>query len=152
GKGGIAIGGFFRRLIIAIDRGDLGKLPFSDDVTADSRLLMRRNVRERVTALTPYLTYDDDPYIIVGADGRLFWMLDGYTTSDTYPHARQYRFGRQTINYLRNSVKAIVDAYDGTTTFYVFDSEDPLIAGYRRIFPSLFKDASAMPAALRTHV
>ena len=152
GTGGIVIGGLLRRLLIAIDRGDLGKLPFSDDVTADSRLLMRRNIRERVAALTPFLTYDDDPYIIVGQDGRLSWMLDGYTTSDTYPYARHVRLGRTPINYLRNSVKAVIDAYDGSTTFYVFDDADPIIAGYRSIFPSLFKDASAMPADLRAHV
>lgn len=152
GNGGIQIGGFLRRLLIAIDRGDLGKLPFSDDVTADSRLLMRRNIRERVAALTPFLNYDDDPYIIVGQDGRLSWMLDGYTTSDTFPYARHARLGRTRINYLRNSIKAVIDAYDGTTTFYVFDDGDPIIAGYRNIFPSLFKDASAMPADLRAHV
>jgi uncharacterized membrane protein (UPF0182 family) len=152
GSGGIVIGGFFRRLLIAIDRGDLAKLPFSDDVTADSRLMMRRNIRERVETLTPFLTYDEDPYIIVGDDGRLSWMLDGYTTADTYPYARHARLNRTRINYLRNSVKAVVDAYDGTTTFYVFDSEDPIIAGYRSIFPSLFKDASEMPAGLRAHV
>src|SRR5262249_55116661 len=87
GTGGIVIGGFLRRLLIAIDRGDLGKLPFSDDVTSDSRLLMRRSIRDRVEALAPFLTFDEDPYIIVGEDGRLSWMLDGYTTSDSYPYA-----------------------------------------------------------------
>jgi uncharacterized protein len=152
GTGGIVIGGFFRRLLIALDRGDVGKLPFSDDVKAESRLLMRRNIRERVETLAPFLTFDEDPYIIVGEDGRLSWMLDGYTTSDSYPYARHARLNRQRINYLRNSVKAIVDAYDGTTTFYVFDTEDPIIDGYRRLFPALFKDASAMPAPLRAHV
>jgi uncharacterized membrane protein (UPF0182 family) len=152
GTGGIVIGGFLRRLLIAIDRGDLTKLPFSDDVTAGSRLLMRRSVRDRVETLTPFVLYDEDPYIVVGEDGRLSWMLDGYTRSDSYPYARHYPLGRERINYLRNSVKAVVDAYDGTTTFYVFDPEDPIVAGYRRIFPSLFKDAAAMPAALHRHV
>ena len=152
GNGGIVIGGFFRRLLIALDRGDLAKLPFSDDVQADSRLLMRRNIRERVATLTPYLTYDEDPYIVVGEDGRLTWMLDGYTVADSYPYARHARLNRTPINYIRNSIKATVDAYDGTTTFYVFDAEDPIIAGYRRLFPSLFKDAAAMPSGLRAHV
>jgi len=152
GKGGIPIGGFLRRLIIAVDRGDLGKLPFSDDITSDSKLLMRRNVRERVRTLAPFLTFDDDPYIVVGEDGLLSWMIDGYTTSDGYPYARRYRFGRERINYLRNSVKAVVDAYDGTTTFYVFDPDDPIIAAYRAVFPSLFRDAAAMPPGLRKHV
>src|SRR5580765_1307235 len=152
GTGGIAIGGFFRRLLIAIDRGDLTKLPFSDDVTSESRLLMRRSVGERVTTLAPFLTFDDDPYVVVSDEGRLFFMLDGFTTSDTYPYSRHYRLGRNRINYMRNSIKAVVDAYDGTTTFYVFDADDPIIAAYRAIFPSLFKDASAMPPAMRKHV
>ena len=152
GRGGIVIGGFFRRLLIALDRGDLSKLPFSDDVTGDSRLLMRRNVRERVAALAPFLTFDPDPYIIVGDDGRLFWMLDAFTTSDGFPYSRHYRLGRDSINYLRNSVKAVVDAYDGSTTFYIVDSEDPVIAAYRAVFPTLFKDAGAMPPGIRRHI
>jgi uncharacterized membrane protein (UPF0182 family) len=152
GNGGIQLGGFFRRLIIALDRGDLAKLPFSDDVNAESRLLMRRGIRDRVTALAPFLTFDEDPYIIVGDDGRLVWMMDGFTTSESFPYARHFRLGRDRVNYMRNSIKAIVDAYDGTTTFYVFDNQDPMIAAYRGIFPSLFKDGSAMPAPMRSHV
>ncbi len=152
GNGGIQLGGFFRRLIIALDRGDLAKLPFSDDVNAESRLLMRRNIRDRVTALAPFLTFDEDPYVIVGDDGRLGWMMDGFTTSESFPYARHFRLGRDRVNYMRNSIKAIVDAYDGTTTFYVFDNEDPMIAAYRGIFPSLFKDGSAMPPPMRSHV
>jgi uncharacterized protein len=152
GKGGIVLGGFLRRLMIAFDRGDLAKLPFSDDVGKDSRLLMRRNVRERVSALAPFLTYDSDPYIVVGNDGRLSWIMDAFTTSDSYPYSRHYRLGGDLINYMRNSVKVIIDAYDGTTTFYVFDTEDPIIAAYRRTFPSLFKDAKEMPPDLRKHV
>ena len=152
GDGGIVLGGYLRRLIIALDRGDLAKLPFSDDVTPESRLLMRRNVRERVTTLAPFLTFDQDPYIVIGDDGRLSWMIDGFTTSETYPYARHFVLGRERINYMRNSVKAVIDAYNGTTTFYVFDAEDPIIAAYRGLFPVLFKDASAMPADLRKHV
>jgi hypothetical protein len=152
GNGGILLGGFLRRLLIAFDRGDLAKLPFSDDVNAQSRLLMRRNVRDRVTALAPLLTYDSDPYIVVGDDGRLSWMMDGFTTSDSYPYSSHYPLNGNPINYMRNSVKVVVDAYDGTTTFYVFDAQDPIIAAYRQLFPSLFKDASVMPATLRKHV
>ena len=152
GNGGILLGGFFRRLIIALDRGDLAKLPFSDDVGAESRLLMRRNIRDRVTALAPFLTFDEDPYVVVGDEGRLSWMMDGYTTSESYPYSRHFRLGRDRVNYMRNSVKATVDAYDGTTTFYVFDPEDPIVAAYRGIFPSLFKDAAAMPPGMRKHV
>ena len=152
GKGGIALGGFLRRMLIALDRGDIAKLPFSDDVNPDSRLLMRRNLRERVSALAPFLTYDPDPYIVLGDDGRLSWIMDAFTTSDTYPYSSHYRLDDHSINYLRNSVKVVIDAYDGTTTFYVFDQDDPIIAAYRRMFPTLFKDESAMPADLRRHV
>jgi uncharacterized membrane protein (UPF0182 family) len=152
GNGGIVLGGFLRRIIIALDRGDLAKLPFSDDVNKDSRLLMRRNLRDRVSTLAPFLTYDPDPYIVLGDDGRLSWIMDGFTVSDTYPYSSHYRLDGAVINYMRNSVKVVIDAYDGTTTFYVFDAEDPIIAGYRRIFPSLFKDAALMPPGLRKHV
>jgi len=152
GTGGIVLGGFLRRIAIALERGDLAKLPFSDDVSGDSRLLMRRNVRERVATLAPFLHYDADPYIVLGDDGRLSWIMDAFTVSDSYPYSSHYRLDRDPINYMRNSVKVVVDAYDGTTTFYVFDTEDPIIAAYRGIFPSLFKDASAMPAGLRKHV
>jgi len=152
GNGGILLGGFLRRMIIALDRDDLTKLPFSDDVNKDSRLLMRRNVRDRVSALAPFLTYDPDPYIVLGDDGRLSWIMDAFTISDSYPYSTHYRLGNDLINYMRNSVKVVIDAYDGTTTFYVFDTDDPIIAAYRRIFPVVFKDASTMPAGLRKHV
>jgi uncharacterized membrane protein (UPF0182 family) len=152
GTGGIVLGGFLRRIILAIDRGDLGKLPFSDDVNPESRLLMRRNVRDRASALAPFLTYDPDPYIVVGDDGRLSWVMDAFTTSDTYPYSSHYRLGQDLINYMRNSVKVVIDAYDGTTTFYVFDPEDPILAAYRGLFPGLFKDAATMPSGLRKHM
>jgi uncharacterized membrane protein (UPF0182 family) len=152
GNGGILLGGFLRRIIIALDRGDLAKLPFSDDVTPDSRLLMRRNLRDRVSTLAPFLTFDPDPYIVLDDDGRLSWMMDGFTSSDSYPYSSHFPLGGNSINYMRNSVKVVIDAYDGTTTFYVFDPEDPIIAAYRRIFPSLFKDAATMPPGLRKHV
>ena len=152
GNGGIVLGGFLRRIIIALDRGDLAKLPFSDDVNNHSQLLMHRNVRDRVSALAPFLTYDPDPYIVLGDDGRLSWVMDAFTVSDNYPYASHYRLDRDPINYMRNSVKVVIDAYSGATTFYVFDPEDPIIAGYRRIFPSLFKDAATMPPGLRNHM
>jgi hypothetical protein len=152
GNGGVVVGGFLRRLLLAFDRGDIAKLPFSDDVNAESRLLMRRNVKVRTAALAPFLTFDQDPYIVLGDDGRLCWVMDAFTSSDSYPYSSHYRLDNNTVNYMRNSVKAVVDAYDGTTTFYVFDSADPIIAAYRGIFPSLFKDVSAMPPGLRRHV
>jgi uncharacterized membrane protein (UPF0182 family) len=152
GTGGIELGGLLRRILIAFDRGDLAKLPFSDDVNSQSRLLMRRGVQERVAALAPFLTFDQDPYIVLGDDGRLSWILDAFTQSDTYPYSTHYFVNGQPINYMRNSVKVVVDAYNGTTTFYVFDSQDPILAAYRAIFPNLFKDAALMPADLRKHV
>ena len=152
GTGGIVLGSWLRRVLIALDRGDVGKLPFSDDVNAQSRLLMRRNVVRRVSILAPFLTFDNDPYLVVGEDGRLSWILDAFTTSDSYPYSTHYQLGDNSINYMRNSVKLVVDAYDGTTTFYVFDSHDPIIAAYERMFPTLFKPASSMPAGLRKHV
>jgi uncharacterized protein len=152
GDGGIRLGGFLRRLLIASDRGDLTKLPFSDDINEQSRLLMRRNVRERVAALAPFLTYDTDPYIVVGDDGRLSWIMDAFTTSDSYPYSTHYALGNDSISYMRNSVKVVIDAYNGATSFYVFDPQDPIITAYRRIFPGLFKDVAAMPPELRKHV
>jgi uncharacterized protein len=152
GKGGIVLSGFLRRILIAFDRGDLAKLPFSDDINAQSRLLMRRDIRDRVTELAPFLTYESDPYVVVGDDGRLSWMIDAFTTSNKYPYSSHYLLNGNPVNYLRNSVKVVIDAYDGTTTFYVFDAQDPIIRAYRQMFPSLFKDAAAMPATLRKHV
>jgi uncharacterized membrane protein (UPF0182 family) len=152
GTGGIRLGGFLRRILLAFDRGDIGKLPFSDDVTPDSRLLMRRNIRERVAALAPFLTFDQDPYLVVGDDGKLSWILDAYTTADTYPYSTHYSLGDNPVNYIRNSVKVVIDAYNGAATFYVFDPADPIINAYRGIFPTLFRDASSMPADLRRHV
>ena len=148
GSGGIEMGGFLPRVLIALDRGDLTKVPFSDDIGPGSRLLMRRNVRDRVAALAPFLTFDHDPYIVLDGDGRLKWILDAFTSSDSYPYSAHY--GQ--VNYMRNSVKAVVDAYEGTVTFYVFDNEDPILAAWRGIFPGLFKDGATMPATLRKHV
>jgi uncharacterized protein len=152
GTGGIPMGGFLRRILIAFDRGDLGKVPFSDDIDANSVLLMRRTLHDRVQALAPFLTFDSDPYIVIGDDGRLTWMLDAFTTSETYPYATHYTLGDRDINYVRNSVKVAIDAYNGAVTFYVFDPTDPILAAYRSIFPSLFRDAAAMPSDLRRHV
>ena len=152
GDGGIVLGGLLRRVMLAIDRGDLGKLPFSDDVNSHSRLLMRRNIRERVAAIAPFLTFDQDPYMVVADDGRLSWIMDAFTVSNNYPYSTRYDLGDSSVNYIRNSVKVVVDAYTGATAFYVFDSTDPILASYRRVFPDLFKDAASMPPDLRRHV
>lgn len=152
GSGGIPIGGRARRMLLAWALGDLSKLPFSDDVTADSRVLIHRNIKEIVNGVAPFLIYDNDPYIVVNSEGRLFWMLDAFTESATYPYSRHERVAQNTVNYIRNSVKVTIDAYNGTVHFYVFDSADPLITTYRATFPALFQDASQMPTDLRSHV
>ncbi len=152
GTGGIGIGSRARRMLLAWALGDLSKLPFSDDVNSESRVLIHRNIRELVNGIAPFLIYDNDPYIVVSNEGRLFWMMDAFTESSTYPYSRHHDVGANNINYIRNSVKVVIDAYNGTTRFYVFDNQDPIIATYRATFPSLFEDASQMPADLRAHV
>ncbi|MDQ5846772.1 MAG: UPF0182 family protein [Acidobacteriota bacterium] len=152
GSGGIRIGGGARRMILAWALGDLSKLPFSDDVTSDSRVLIRRNIRELVNGIAPFLIYDNDPYLVISKDGKLFWMMDAFTESSTYPYSRHHDVAGNRVNYIRNSVKVVIDAYNGSTHFYVFDPQDPLIAAYRTTFPVLFKDAGEMPADLRAHI
>jgi uncharacterized membrane protein (UPF0182 family) len=152
GTGGIQVGRGLRRFLISWAVGDLTKVPFSDAISSESRLLINRNIRDIVNGLAPFLVYDRDPYIVVGKDGNLYWMVDAFTETSTYPYSRHHNFVDKDVNYVRNSVKVVIDAYNGTTNFYVFDSEDPLIAAYRATFPSLFRDASQMPADLRAHV
>jgi uncharacterized membrane protein (UPF0182 family) len=152
GTGGIRMGGFFRSLLLALNVGDLLTVPFSKDIGSESALLLHRNILQRVSRIAPFLIYDNDPYIVVGNDGALYWMLDGYTTSAGYPYSRHARIGRTSVNYIRNSVKAVIDAYNGSVSFYVFDAADPLIAAYQGVYPDLFKPRSAMPEFLASHV
>ena len=118
-------------------------------ITSESRILFRRNIRDRIHTIAPFLRLDHDPYAVV-SDGRLFWMQDAYTTSNWFPYAQPIPGGG--ANYIRNSVKIIVDAYNGSTSFYVSDPADPIVATYQRIFPGLFKPFAAMPADLQKHV
>jgi uncharacterized membrane protein (UPF0182 family) len=152
GDGGFAVGSGLRRLSIAFALDDLTKLPFSDDVMPESRVLLYRNIMTRINRIAPFLSYDTDPYIVVNDDGRLVWMVDAYTTSDNYPYSRHYDTNGRQVNYIRNSVKVTIDAYTGVVTYYVFDETDPIIAAYREAFPALFKPASEMPVYLRTHI
>ena len=152
GNGGIRIGGAFRKMLLAWAVGDLTKLPFNDDITSESRLLIYRNIREIVNGVAPFLVYDRDPYIVVSNDGRLFWMIDAFTQSASFPYSSHHDVDGKSINYIRNSVKVLLDAYNGTVKFYVFDQQDPLIAAYRAVFPSLFRDSSEMSADLRAHI
>lgn len=148
GRDGVALGGLWRRALFAWYFGDINLL-ISSNVTASSRLLMRRPIQERINRVAPFLRLDHDPYLVV-SDGRLIWLQDAYTSSDALPYAQPDRRGG--INYIRNAVKIAVDAYDGTLTFYVSDTDDPLVRTYQRIFPSLFQPLAAMPAGLRQHL
>ena len=148
GTGGIPIGTWMRRLAFAARFGEL-KIILSDDLTADSRILIYRTVNQRVQQIAPFFRFDRDPYIVVTSEGRLVWMLDGYTTSDRYPYSDPVRgIG----NYIRNSVKVTVDAYDGSVTFYVADATDPIVRAYGNGFPGLLKPLEAMPEDLRRHI
>ena len=151
GTGGIPISGFGMRLAAALARADRNIL-LTGYLNPESRMLIRRNVRERVQTLASFLEWDNDPYLVLTEVGRLVWVLDGYTTSSAHPYSRRLNIsGIGRVNYIRNSVKATVDAYDGTVRMYVFDSEDPITRAFRAMFPTLFVDASEMPADIRKH-
>src|SRR3990170_4092677 len=148
GQGGIPLGSFGRKALFAAHLGDI-KLLLSNDVTPDSRVLIYRSIRERVQRIAPFFRYDDDPYMVISAAGRIVWLLDGYTVSEWFPYSAPTRgLG----NYVRNAVKVTVDAYDGTVRFYIADPADPLIRTTARIFPGLLQPLDAMPADLRAHI
>jgi uncharacterized membrane protein (UPF0182 family) len=135
--------------------GDFNLL-VSSQVTNQTQMLYRRNILARAQELAPFLTFDGDPYVVV-ADGRTYWILDAYTTASTYPYSQTVTFQQNgsnpmDINYVRNSVKVVIDAYEGTADFYVIDPKDPLIKAYEATFPSLFKPIDSMPAGLRAHL
>ncbi len=145
---GLQIGGFLRRLLFAWELGSF-EILFTQNFTDDSRVLLHRSIQARVKKVAPFLDYDKDPYIVVD-NGRLFWLQDAYTTSSRYPYSEPVLQGQ--LNYIRNSVKVVVDAYLGDIRFYISDPTDPLIQTYARIFPKLFRPISAMPRGLRSHV
>jgi len=147
GKDGISLGSFVRRLVYAWQFGDFNIL-ISGELTPESRVLYYRNIGERVNHLAPFLKLDSDPYLVV-MDGRLFWIQDAYTTTDRYPYSHPLGGG---LNYIRNSVKVVIDAYNGSITFYITDPEDALIQTYQAIFPKLFVPAEQMPETLRVHL
>jgi uncharacterized membrane protein (UPF0182 family) len=147
GKNGIPIGSLLDRLAFTLVTGDIETL-FSSAITPTSRILYRREITDRVQTLAPWLKLDGDPYPVI-FNGRLVWILDGYTTSSYYPYSQRDADG---INYIRNSVKVTVDAYNGTTTFYAFDPTDPMLQAYMKFFPSMFTDMSKMPDGIRAHL
>lgn len=148
GQGGIPVNSFFRKVLFSIHYGDL-KILLSNDIQPESRIMIRRNISERVRALAPFLHLDRDPYLVITAEGRLVWIVDGFTVSDHIPYSLRVRgLG----NYIRNSVKAVVDAYNGSVRLYVNDPEDPIIQSYARIFPDLFERYDQMPEDIRAHL
>ena len=146
GNGGVDVSGFFTRLIFAVRFGD-GNILLSPYITPGTKVLFHRDVQDAAQLLAPFLFYDKDPYLVI-SDGKLYWIQDAYTYTDKYPYSTPYS---DDINYIRNSVKVVMDAYNGDMTFYVVDPTDPLVNAYRGIFPALFKDASQMPQGLREH-
>jgi uncharacterized membrane protein (UPF0182 family) len=151
GKGGFPVSSFGMRVAAAISYADPNIL-LTGYLTPESRMMIRRNVRERVEALAGFLTWETDPYLVLTDDGRQVWTIDGYTTSEAHPYSRLVGLGELgEVNYMRNAVKATVDAYDGETHIYVFDAADPIIRAYQALFPKLFQPFSEMPAQLRAH-
>jgi hypothetical protein len=148
GSGGVRVGGLWRRLLFAARFGTTNVL-FSQDITGDSRVLYYREIMGRAAKALPFLTFDPDPYLVIAAGGRLEWILDAYTSTDRYPYAQ--RLGEGT-SYMRNSVKVVIDAYDGTVKAYVAAPTDPLIRTWERILPGIFQPLDSLPADLRAHL
>jgi uncharacterized protein len=146
GQGGIQIDSFFKKLLFAWELGDINIL-LTDAIHNESRLQIWRSVQERINRITPFLRLDRDPYLVL-YEGRLVWIQDAYTTSSHFPYSQQYRNG---INYIRNSVKIVMDAYDGTVDYYIVDEEDPILKVYDSIFPGLFKSLDELPEGLDAH-
>jgi uncharacterized membrane protein (UPF0182 family) len=146
GQGGVPIGSLWRKLLFAAHFRNY-QILLSDDITSESRLMFDRQIRRRVSKIAPFLVLDEDPYPVI-SDGRIFWIQDAYTVSERYP----YSSATSGVNYIRNSVKVTVDAYQGTVTFYAAEPDDPVVQTLARIFPTLLRPLGEMPAALRDHV
>lgn len=148
GAGGLSVGSTFDQLLFATRYGDL-KLLLSNDLTEKSRVLSTRNIRERLEKVAPYLRFDNDPYLVI-SEGKLIWIADAYATTTRYPYSQPADTGG--VNYIRNSVKATIDAYDGAVNLYVADEQDPIIQTYGRVFPGTLKPLAEMPESLRAHL
>lgn len=148
GEGGVDLGGTFRRLAYAWQFADINIL-LSDQISSGTKIQYRRQISGRVKALAPFLTMDEDPYPVVDGSGKLWWLQDAFTTTDRYPYSTPTDSG---FNYIRNSVKAVVDAFSGEVSIYVMDPNDPLLQMYRRAFPELFLDFDEMPSELQAHI
>jgi uncharacterized membrane protein (UPF0182 family) len=151
GTAGIEMTGM-NRVLFAIRERSM-KLLVSSVINTDSRILMYRNIKERASTIAPFLTYDENPYLVLNQlDGKLYWILDAYTTSRFYPYSEVHTFKTQPVNYIRNSVKVVVDAYEGTTSFYIVDEEDPMVKVYDDIFDDLFMSIDDFPEGLLSHI
>jgi uncharacterized protein len=148
GTAGVRVGSMLRRLLITMRFGGMTAL-LSNDIRADSRVIYHRRIEERVRRALPFLTFDRDPYIVIRPSGELVWIFDGYTSSSRYPYAERIADG---TNYLRNSVKVVVDAYNGDIHGYIVDPEDPIAATYARVFPGILQPFASMPEDLRAHI
>lgn len=149
GKAGIKLN-LLNRILFSVREGSM-KLLVSSNVNSDSRIIINRNIKDRVEKLMPYLSYEKDPYMTV-VNGKLYWIVDAYTTSSYYPYSEPYSGEVGSTNYIRNSVKVVVDAYNGDTTFYIVDQDDPVARTYQKIYPTLFKDGKEMPEGIRKHI
>ena len=152
GKRGVKLN-LLNRILFAIREGNVNIL-VSSNINSNSKIMYVRNVVQRVEKIMPYLAYEEDPYMTV-IDGKLYWIIDGYTTSSKYPYSEPYaseQGGANLTNYIRNSVKVVVDAYDGTVDFYIVDDEDPIAKTYQKIYPKLFKSSSEISDELRKHL
>lgn len=143
---------FFRRLLFAIKFGD-PQILFTNYLSADSRIMYNRRIDARTRTIAPFLDYDADPYLVI-SNGQLFWIQDAYTTSNMYPYSRRsfHHLGNKPVNYIRNSVKIVIDAYSGDVSFYLSDEQDPLVKAYANAFPDLFKSFDTMPTDLKRHI
>jgi uncharacterized membrane protein (UPF0182 family) len=153
GKGGVQISSFVRRLVYAADFLDVNLL-FSRYITSQSRIMFHRTISDRDYTIAPFLAYDSDPYIVVAEDGRLYWIHDAYTTSSMFPYSQPLSAGssQARLNYIRNSVKVVIDAYNGDVSYYIIDPSDPVVQTYGKIFPTLFKPIKEMPHFLKSHM
>ena len=152
GKGGVVISSFMRRLLFAIEFQD-PQILFTTYLSPESRIMFNRRIDRRVNAIAPFLAYDTDPYMVV-SEGRLFWIQDAYTISNMYPYSKRSksRFRNRKLNYIRNSVKVVIDAFHGDVTYYMIDEKDPILKTYSKIFPDLLKNFEEMPADLKKHI
>ncbi len=149
GNGGMPVSSLWRRILFSIKYSN-PQILLTANLTPESRIMINRNIQERVKKVAPFLSYDKDPYMVVSKEGKLFWIQDTYTISSNYPYSTPIRGGY--FNYIRNSVKVIIDAYNGTMDFYIVDQKDPLIMVYKNIFPQLFKNFDQMPGDLKEHI